>query len=709
MIKRKLLGEGKEIIAYEYEDVFFANTAEFLKTRKNYERYGTYCLAPQGTADFTHFWDTEEERIKNGMTIPGKLITKPDGSWDMQDVHITGEHYAYMNYGRILMTVDSEDALLGKGTEQVLKNRTAQKKVAFPDFWDGDYHYFKALELARSLGLHIVVAKARRKGYSYKNGFKGAIHANMNPNSTTIIGAFDKKYLTQGDATTVMTKNYLDFFEENTDFNRGYISESLENLELGYMPEGTRIKKGYRSKILTVSFKDNPNAAVGKDASLIILEEAGVFPNIMDALGVTIPTMEDGDYITGQLIVFGTGGTKEANWEGFEQLFYDPISYGFMPFVNLWDDEAHETTCGFFHGHTLNLKPYIDKDGNSNHELASTVTKERREAKKAQGGTTEGYYRYVGQRCLKPSEAFGGSKVSVFDSPELRDHITKVEHLAEYKDIRQEGLLYREGEVVKFVTKHNLPEVDQHPFLTKQLGHIKDLHGCYAEWGRPVRLNGKVPEKLYRVWVDPYAFKKEAGEISFNDSLGAAYVYERSHNLNNGNGDRLVASFVGRPPDPDTFNEMVLAMTLRWNAQVQFENDRGDLDGYFKRAGYYNRLEDVPDFDWQRELRGSKGSIRKGITISQGSDRKGDAALLLKKWLYTKKSENGYNGKPLYVFHGIYDIGLLKELQKWNFKGNFDRVSALIIGMLDKQEIYHVDITAANTVDSDDFFRRELF
>lgn len=713
MIKNILQGVETEIEAYSFEDIAFCNTAEFVKTRTNYEKYGVYCHAPEDSIDYQLFWDEEEDRIKNGMTLPGKLIKGTDGKFEIQEVHITGEHYAYMNYGRILMTEDTEDALLGKGTEQVLKNRTAEKKEAFPDFWDGDYHYFKAKALARSLGKHIVVAKARRKGYSYKNGFVAAIHANMKPHTTTIIGAFDKKYLTQGKATTVMTKDYLDFFEQNTDFNRGFISEAMENLELGYMKKGSRIKRGYRSKILTVSFKDNPNAAVGKDASLVILEEAGVFPNLEETLDVTVPTMEDGDFITGQLIVFGTGGTKEANWLGFEKLFYDPDSYNFLPFVNVWDDQASNTACGFFHQHSLNLKPYIDKDGNSNIELAKVVSAERRANKKKTSGTTAAYYKYVGQRCEKPSEAFGGSKVSIFDSVELRDHIIRVQHDVQIKHLRQEGKLVRNGDKVRFLTNSVLDPQEIHPFLTSADSTVKDLHGCYVEWARPyksIKLGNNTPEKLYRIWVDPYAFAKKDGDITFKDSLGAAYVFERSNNVVPGSeGERIVACFVGRPPNPDTFNEQVLCMSLYWNAQVQFENDRGDIETYFKHSGFYHRLEDEPDFHWQRELQGSKRSPRKGVSINKGGDRKGNAGVLLKKMLYTERGVNQDTGSKIFNFHYIFDLGLLKELQKWNLKGNFDRVSALLVGMLDKNEIYHTEIEDEKDTRLDDFFQRDWF
>jgi hypothetical protein len=694
--------KGNLITCYEAEDIAFVNTSLFNETARHYTKHGCYTFAPEGTIEHTSFWDREEERILNGMTAPGKLM--PDGS--IQQVRITGLHYAYLNYGRIKLTNDKNEVLLGKGDENFLKSRVREKEVAFPDFWDGDYHFFKAKEFARQLGKHLVVAKARRKGYSYKNGMVGAYAATFIPYSTTILGAYDKKYLTQGDAITTMVKNYLDWFQLETDFNRGWLKETIDDLRLGYYKSGNRTPHGYKSKILSLTFQDNPDAAIGKDANEIVFEEAGNFPNLFDCLDVTIPTMEDGDYVTGQITVFGTGGSREGNYVAFEKLFYEPEAYGFLPFHNVWDDEAKGTTCGLFHPHTLNLKPFIDKDGNSDVDSALESTIKRREKKKENTTNIKVYNRYCAQRAIKPSEAFSGTEVSIFDSPELREHIAIIEHNPVYSNIRRDGILEEINGEIKFISNHNLPLNEVHPYLEGVVTADTDMHGCYAEWYTPYRdENGRIPDNLYRVWNDPYAFEKEAGEIKISDSLGSAFVYERPNNFTPTKGDRIVACLIGRPPNPDDYNYQLLQMTRRWNAVCQFESDRGDVRNYFKHAGEYDLLADSPDFDWSRELKGST-TTQKGIRIGQGSDRKGNAAIMLKQWLYTKVGINEDTGKIIYNFHYIYDLGLLKELTKWNLKGNFDRVSAMLIGMLDKNEITHVDINRETTKARNSFFDR---
>lgn len=699
-------------IAYEFEDIAFVNTDLFTQTARDFERNKkVYCKAHEKSAEYREFWDLEERRLKHGMTAPGKLYTDEFGIQKIQEVRITGEHYGYLNYGRIKLTQDKEDALLGKGDENILKNRSAEKTESFPAFWDGDYHYFHARELGRKLGYNLIVAKARRKGYSFKNAYICAHTAIFKPKSTTIIGAFEKKYLTTGDGTTMMTKTVLDWFEEYTDFNRGFLSDDIENLELGYMPEGTRLRKGYRSKIISLSFKDNPDAAIGKDGTLIIIDEAGRFPGITDMLDVTLPTLEDGELITGQIIVFGTGGTKEANWKEFEKLFYELEKYRFMPFHNIWDDGKIGTNCGFFHSHILNLKPHIDKEGNSIKDKALISTNKLRDYQKQHAKTTQDYVTYLGQRCIKPSEAFSSGSVSLFDSADLRNHSDIVEHDPRIRDLHREGIVKHVGGEYKLIPNRALIDSERHPPLFSYKTNLdKDFTGCFVEWHPPFKVNGKVPDNLYRIWVDPYAYKKYEGDIKISDSLGTAYVYERINNITYTKGDIIVGCRVGRPGDPDDFNADLLAIAQYYNATVQFERDRGNIEDYFKRAGFYHLLADEPDFHWRRELAGKKTLPQKGILMSEGSKRKETAALLLRQWLYQNRGKT-HEDKNIFNFTYLYDLGLLDELKYWNLKGNFDRVSALLVGMLDMNEIIEKEIEVATNeaTASVGFFNREFF
>lgn len=699
-------------LAFEHEDIAFVNTSLFTQTARDYIANGNvYTKASPASLEYKQFWDREEERLLNGMTAPGKLYTDEYGIQHIQEVHITGEHYGYLNFGRIKRTPDIQDILLG-GQESVLKNKRVDKKeINFPDFWDGDYHYFKTVETAVKYGYNILVFKARRKGYSYKNGYIAEHKVQFNRNSTVIIGAYDKKYLLSGDGTTKMAKRYMDWYETQTDFTRGILNPDIENLELGYYEEKSRIAKGYRSKLLTVSFQNNPDAAIGKDADLILLEELGKFPNLDDTLDVTLSTVEDGDLITGTIIGFGTGGSDEDNWKIFQDYFYNPKKHNFIPFHNVWDDARRGTMCGFFHPQSLNMIPYIDEHGNSDVTTAREVLKKNKEQKRLITTTEKEYKKYVGQRCDKPAEGFNSSGTGIFDNATLSEHTQRVETDPSYQ-LGVSGVVMNVDGEVKFKPNFTLDESLRHdPINTYLDSRIKDFIGCFVQFYAPFVLNGKVPDKLYRVWCDPYAMKKQKEDIHYRNSLGSAFVYEKPNIFTANKGDLIVGSYVGRPEDPDDYNEHLLNICLYYNAELVFERDRGNVHEYFKRRGYEHLLADEPTFRFNTNLqKKGKQILGKGIMMSEGSKRKEQAAQYLKKWLMVLRNKT-MEGQEVYNVQKIFDLGLLQELKFWNLKDNFDRVSALLVGMLDREEIFDIQpdnpfTTSSNT---EDFWNRTLF
>src|ERR1700749_4924956 len=142
---------------YEFEDIAFVNTSQFTEAARFFKKHGVYTKAQKGTREYNEFWDQEEERRINGMSAPGKLV-----NGKLQTVHITGEHYGFLNYARIWRTEDNEDKKELKNLVKdspLLKNarKVGKKDLDFPAFFDGQYHYFKAKEVARNNGKHMIV------------------------------------------------------------------------------------------------------------------------------------------------------------------------------------------------------------------------------------------------------------------------------------------------------------------------------------------------------------------------------------------------------------------------------------------------------------------------------------------------------------------------------------------------------------------------
>lgn len=696
---------------YKAEDIAFCNTSEFTKAGKYFLKNGVYTKAPEGTKDFVDFWDREEYRREHGMTLPGKLMTNARGETVIQDVHITGEHYGFLNYGQILRTKDPEDVADVIKGGHLLKHarKTGEKDRSFPDFWDGHFHFFNAKAQARAMGLHLAASKGRRKGFSYIGGWSAANKYDRYKFRTTVIGAFDKKYLTKGDGTMTMAKNYLDFLNEHTDWYKNRLIDAVDHVKSGYKLRGVPGERGYRSQIIAVSFgPSNPDAAIGKDAEEIQFEEAGKFPNLLESLEVTIPTLEDGDLVTGLIVVYGTGGTKEANWEDFEKLFYNPSLYGFMAFDNIWDDNSRGLPCGFFFPHQQNLIPHIDDAGNSNTKSALASMDRKRAIKKNASQSPADYQLYIGQHPKNPREAFSRTSNKYLYSRELEEHWNNLTRDPQYKQIFRAGRLHynAEGKIVLDegqATK--TPPIFDFPLKEKNVS--KD--GCFLEWSPPYRNDkGEIPAGLYTAWHDPYATDKDADKVSVHDSFGAVYIYENINNFTPGRGDRVVAEYYGRPPKVDDYNEQLFMILKYYNAKMMFENDRGDVIPYAKRnreQRHTNYLMPEPDVIVRKQL-GKKLGREYGMSMDDKKKIKG--AKWFKDWLYTQRSVDGENN-ALYNFHYIYSPALIKECMDWDLIGNFDRVSACIVGQYQIQQSLYEDQDTQENDEEDDYFTRKKY
>lgn len=648
------------------------------------------------------WWDREENRRRNGLIVPNGI----DADGKAVYVLITGKHYGYMNYQVILRdsSVGVDDAVQQALEQEGIKRPkfakvTGESIKDFPDFWDGDYYYFHAIELAVDLGMHLVVNKCRQVGFSYKNAWVATDELDLYPNGTTVIGAFDYKYLNDGDATMNMTKNNMAFLNEYTDWKKGILTNNDKELKLGYTYKGGKDEYGFLSKILAVSFgPSNDGAARGKKGKIIIFEEAGKFPNLVKSVVATEKSLREGSVGTGNMIVFGTGGGEDLNWEGFEKIFYSPVSYGFVPFQNIWDEGMENSACGFFHPRYQNLKPFYDEDGNSDIPKAMRAIEIEREIWRS--GDDELYNTNVSEYPISPSESFLRGITNIFTCSELTDHYKQVTINPKYK-FGDHGIITRSAEGLRFV--HNKDLSNPHPPIL-EYPHKKgtDVNGCVTIWQYPYRNEvGQIPDKLYYAVHDPYATDKEAKEITVKNSLGATYIYESINNFTPSRGDRLVAKYVGRPEQTDDYNKMLFNLVEYYNATLWFENDRGDVQGYAKRFKKLELLSLEPDFDDLKELQGKQGR-KYGVSMGAvNGRRKKAAAKYTKDWLMSVQSRADTDqlddivdgeviprsSNDLLTLHYINDPRLLKELIKWQMSGNFDCVSSIFVLMMCIKEI----------------------
>lgn len=682
-----LIGESGGILMKI--DFIFVGTEIFSRVADFYEKHGCYCLEPDDSPNAVKFWQCEMDRRVKGVQaycklyikdIPAYLAAKSDAERKalLHKVRITGDHYNYLNYGRI------ERAPNEKERKQLDKEGRFKVNTVegFPRFWDGDYWNFKIDELIANNSCNLCKAKARRKGFSYKRGSQAANTINANKNVTVTLAADQMDYLTEKGATSYMVKVNLDWYEDKTYWRRGYLSENFDKgIELGYKKSKEGQKAfGFRSKLLSVAIGKNESAAVGKKAIETDFEEAGKCPNLQKALDVMMSNSESGAMRIGTIRVYGTGGTKGANWEAFSNCFYNPGKNDMLPMENIWDANSRHQVCGFFFPQIWDYEPFIE-DGNS---LLFASWKDDYDKKRgAEKEKDAGEYNiYVGQRANSPNEAFTNTQENIFHSPELTNHINAIKY-DKSNHFYEDGWYILDDGRVRFVTKQECIEraifgSDRfHEYITDVPHNSKtDVHGCIREFYSPIPNDGS----LYFISYDPYRVDKNKEEVSTKNSLASFQVWMRTNSKTPYMGKRLVASYCGRLDTMEAVDKLVLYACLRWNCKVLYEAGTGELVTNFKKWGYRDKLLKDPSSYINRSVDGPR-ITGYGIVIGDG-DIKLEGMRMVRDFLYEIVGKTS-DDTPIYRFNQIYDISFLLELDRFIFGRNADRLSSAIVAMFE--------------------------
>ena len=635
----------------------FIKTDRFRQAALHYMENGFYTNALPGTKDYYDYWDEERHKCLYGQTI--------------DDVTITGNHYFYLNYCPIDRSVEE---ILPDGTILAKRERT------FPAFYDGDWKYFTAVDQCRKSNRHMTVLKARRKGYSYKAAAMLARNYFHLRNSKNYVFAGQKEYLI-GDGLLSKAWEILSFVDNNTAWTQPRLKDREMNKMSGYKKNvnGADVELGMKSMIMGVSLKDNPDKVRGKAGELIFFEEAGAFPGLLKAWEVAMPTMRQGANTLGTMIAFGTGGTEGADFEGMEELFYNPDSYDCLAFENVWDAGARGTYCGHFVPIYENLEGFIDKDGNSNADKAVAFEEENRIKKK---GTNDpkALDQYIAEHPMNPREATLQISANLFDIASLQEHYNNVK-VNKLDKIGTAGkLYYGKNNKIEFRLDGDAKPIIRYPHRKED-----DLHGAIIIYESPYKNeNQQVPANLYIICHDPYGQNQSAD----SSSLGVCYVLKRVNNISRPD-DMIVASYVGRPHSQDEYNRNMFMLADYYNAKIGFENDRGEVIAYARRHRKLNRLQEEFEMLDKKDLRSKTVKRQYGMHTTEARKRQGE--LYIRDWLNTVRHVNE-DGSQVLNMHKIYDLALLQELIKFNYMGNFDRVMALMVGMYHTRELYNSEV-----------------
>ena len=637
------------------------NSDKFRQSAIFFEEHKCYTLAPRGTTDYIQFWEQEKERCLHGYVAP-------DGD------EITGYHYFYLNYSPIMKLEEV------KYTDKYGNERTRRERIlGFPRFYDYDYYYFNAIEDAEDQGKHMAVLKARQKGYSFKGASMLVRNYELIPGSKNFAVASEQKFLI-GDGLLKKAWQIMDFCDKYTAWAKQRLTSTRLERVSGFKITdefGKSTEQGYLSSITGITLKNDPERIRGTRGKLVLWEEGGKFPNLLTAWRVEQPAVETDDGVAfGLMIAFGTGGTEGGSFDGLKDLFYKTDAYNILGFPNIWDDNAEETKCGFFVPSWSNMDTqnheFMDKDGNSYREKSITELIRQRNVIKDGGATQQSIDRFISERPIKPQEAVLELGKNIFPRKLLMDQLTRIRTNKKLQSMKHIVDLSWDNGKVKATEKKS------GDITTYHLKKDDKPDGSIVIWEYPVQ---DPPFGLYIGGCDPYDHDE-----SFTNSLGSTFIFKRVRAGEAWN-DVIVAEYSGRPATAEEYYENVRKLLVFYNARLLFENERKGIYPYFTNKHCDYLLADQPDKVITEVFKDSKVSRRKGCHMTKSIRDYGEGKIL--EWMMDEYEPGHPN------IERIFSEPLIEELIENDGVKNVDRVIALCMVMLYREELYQIKVSAA--------------
>ena len=659
----------EEILAPEkiesgyFKNTLHYNTEDWCAAALHFKEFGRYTNYPpnsHSSSKYYKFWEEEARRSVYGYDI-GR-------DW------IPGYFYWYLNYSPIYIAVEiSNEDSPEKNFETLMQQARADRPFDFADFWDGDYQYYHYLEEAERAGEHGSVIKTRGRGYSFKGGGMCTRNYYLIPGSKSYVFADEKEYLIS-DGLLTKAWEMMDHVDTNTPWGkRRSRHDSIMHKRASYYYEtgGLKIEKGFKSEIIGVTLKNNWNKARGKRGKLILYEESGKNPNLIKAWNISLKSMQQGRLTFGLQVAFGTGGTEDVDIMGLEQLFYEGRAYNVHVIPNKWDQGASNGRCGHFVSVEQNLEGAMDSHGNSNIDLARKMTDASRSKIISATKNPEAITRFIAEEPRMPQEAIMRLGGTIFPINDLKEHLNHLRSDPEsFEEKEWVGKLVIDSETEKIKWKLD-PKAN--PIRIFPQTDRKNIEGAIVIYEHPVaNSQGEIPYGIYLAGNDTYDHDE-----STTDSLGSTWI------MNKLTG-RIVAEYTGRPATAAMYYENVRRLLLYYHAICNYENNWKGLFTYLNGRHHSHLLCDTPKIIHDKVFDKSVLNRGKGTPGTLPIKKWGRELALI--WLTTPVAP----GSERLTLHTIRSIPLLQELIYWHKDGNFDRVDALQMLMILKEDVQNI-------------------
>lgn len=674
----------------------------------HYEKYGTFTnLRPNANpnSEYGKWVREERRRIWDGY------MRESDGEW------VTGYMYWFLNYSPMMLSKIRE---YKDKNGKKRKSKRADRVEALPECWEGIYWRFHCLDQASNGGLynnfeggqHMAELASRGKGKSYSLAsilnhiFVVGENEEAHEKVKGIVTAYQKEYLTK-DGVLNKFVDMANFCATNTQFPRKRLKNSLQEMTwiMGYKDVELDIERGTQNTVLGVSSKDDESKLRGKRAAKILIEEFGTFPRLVDLYNVLLPSVQEGDIVFGQIYMLGTAGDNESDFAGAQEIMYNPKGYNMYALPNVFDkyNQGKPYFVFFFPGY-VNRKGCYNENGVSDVIKALIEILMNRYRVKYNSTDPNTIIKTIAEVPITPAEAIVKTGVNMFPVADLTERIGQLDaNPTEYDDVYVGDLVFNKDGQVEYKPTSATPIRD---FPHKD----NKIEGAIEIYQLPEidRNTGKPYNDRYILGADPYD-----DDESNTMSLGSIFVLDLWT-------DRIVAEYTGRPSFADDYYEICRKLCLFYNGRLNYEYNKKGLFSHFSTRNSLYLLTDVLDFLKEKQMmKDGYGNKSKGTNASPAINAY--ARSRLRSWLLAPvpimQTIDGEEKEVMVPrLFTIRNRALLKELINYNSEGNFDRISAMGMLMLlreDRMIRYQGDVSkekqerANNSYDGNDpFFKR---
>jgi hypothetical protein len=684
------------------------NMDYFRPSAIHYEKYGTFTnLRPNANpnSEYGKWVREERRRIWDGY------VRESDGEW------VTGYMYWFLNYSPMMLSKIRE---YKDENGKKRKSKRADRVEALPECWEGIYWRFHCLDQASNGGLynnfeggqHMAELASRGKGKSYSLAsilnhiFVVGENEEAHEKVKGIVTAYQKEYLTK-DGVLNKFVDMANFCATNTQFPRKRLKNSLQEMTwiMGYKDIELDIERGTQNTVLGVSSKDDESKLRGKRAAKILIEEFGTFPRLVDLYNVLLPSVQEGDIVFGQIYMLGTAGDNESDFAGAQEIMYNPKGYNMYALPNVFDkyNQGKPYFVFFFPGY-VNRKGCYNENGVSDVIKALIEILINRYRVKYNSTDPNTIIKTIAEVPITPAEAIVKSGVNMFPVTDLTERIGQLDaNPTEYDDVYVGDLVFNKNGQVEYKPTSATPIRD---FPHKD----NKIEGAIEIYQLPEidRNTGKPYNDRYILGADPYD-----DDESNTMSLGSIFVLDLWT-------DRIVAEYTGRPPFADDYYEICRKLCIFYNGRLNYEYNKKGLFSHFSTRNSLYLLTDVLEFLKEKQMmKDGYGNKSKGTNASPAINAY--ARSRLRSWLLAPvpimQTIDGEEKEVMVPrLFTVRNRALLKELINYNSEGNFDRISAMGMLMLlreDRMIRYQGDVSkekqerADNNYDGNDlFFKR---